>query len=486
MSYHPAESCISVKLQNSKLLNSSIFIKSQRHCSEFYIEEVIMTDFTHQTFPILSISSATKIILYDLIIRNTSSSMLYVKANSLELKGHCLFTWNIFTDNNSGIYFEPENALLVHSNSKIHFTSNHIIHGSVLYIPQNIQPDISINNSDIILEYNTANEGGIMNLDGLRTMHIFDSQINFVNNSCHHSSIMRCNGGISFTSYSTCIAFRNNHVEHGGIMIFRETERVETYNSEIMFQNNTCLDHSTRSADDAIALFLSTYVTFDHSDLKFHNNTSPTTGGLILIDTSIYIMGNVNAWFDYNSGTDGGALSFYEQSRIVPLENSYFVLHFYGNRASRKGGAIFVDDSGYFLNRFTQARMTLPFIFSYDVYEIQVYLSNDTAENAGDEIFGGWIDKVYNAENVFNFSGNYLDNNNMVTSNPTRICMCTNSSQACNIMEYTKYVFPGQPFSIEAMTIGQRLGIVPSLVTVITRNDDRILDTGQYIQSTGR
>ena len=486
---HPAEShfsCLTVKLLNSKLKNSSIFIKSQRQCTEFHMQEVIMTDFTRQMFPILSISSATKVAFYDLIVRNSSSSVLYVKADSLELKGHCLFTWNFFTDNyhHSGIYFEPGKILLVHSNSKIEFISNHIIHGSVLYIiPQNIQTQISINNSEISLENNTAHKGGIMIVDGLGTMQILDSQVYFINSVCHHSSIMKCNGGISFAAYSTCIAFRNNQVERGGIMIFRETEIVKTYNSEIIFENNACLDSSTRSTDDAILLFLNSHVTFHQSDLKFNNNTAPTTGGLTLIDTSIYTTGKVNASFEYNSGTDGGALSFYEQSRIVPLDYSYFVLHFYCNRASRRGGAIFVEDSGYFLNRFTQA-LDLPFIFSYNIYEMQAYFSNDVAEHAGNEVFGGWIDRVHNAENLFNFSDNHP--HNMVTSNPTRVCMCANSSQICNITEYTKVVFPGQTFAVEAVAIGQRFGIVPSLVTVITGNGDQILDAGQYTQSTGR
>ena len=485
---HPAEShlsCLTVKLLNSKLQNSSIFVKSQRQCTEFYLQEVIITDFAHQTFPILSISSAIKVVFHDLIVQNSSSSMLYVKADSLELKGHCSFIWNLFTDtyDHSGIYFEAEKILLFHSSSKIEFTSNHVISGSVLYIPQRIQTDISINNSEIIFENNTAHQGGIMIIDGLGTMQIFDSQINFVNNSCHHSSIMKCNRGISFTSYSTCIAFRNNQVEHGGVMIFQETGKVKMYNSKIAFENNACLDSSIRSTDDAILLLLNSRVTLHQSDLKFHNNTAPTTGGLTLINTILFTTGKVNASFEYNSGMDGGALSFYERSRIVPLDYSYFVLHFYGNRASRRGGAIFVDDSGYFLNRFTQ-NLDLSFIFSYGVYEMQAYFSNDVAEQAGNEVFGGWIDRVHNAENLFNFLDNHP--HNMATSNPTRVCMCANSSQVCNITEYTVDVFPGQMFAVEAVAVGQRFGIVPSLVTVITGNGDRILDAGQYTQSTTR
>ena len=478
-------SCLTVKLLNSTMQNSSIVIKSQRQCTEFYMQEVIMTDFVHQTSPILSISSATIVVFHDLIIQNSSSSMLYAKADILELKGHCLFSWNLFTDtyDHSGVYIEPEKTLIVHSNSKIEFTSNHIIHGNVFYVPQHIQMDISINNSEITFENNTAQQGGIMIIDGLGTMQIFESQINFVNNSCHHSSIMKCNGGISFTSYSTCIAFRNNQVKHGGVMIFQETERVEMYNSEITFENNACLDSSVRSTDDAILLLLNLCVTFHLSDLRFHNNTAPTTGGLTLINTSLFTVGNVNASFKYNSGTDGGALSFYEQSRIVPLDYSNFVLHFYGNRASRRGGAIFVDDSGYFLNRFTQT-LDLPFIFSYGMYEMHANFSNNVAEQAGNAVFGGWIDRVVNAENLFNFSKSYL--HDMVTSNPTRVCMCANSSQVCNITEYIKDIFPGQTFAIEAVAIGQRFGIVPSLVTVITGNGDRILDAGQYTQNTAR
>ena len=47
-------------------------------------------------------------------------------------------------------------------------------------------------------------------------------------------------------------------------------------------------------------------------------------------------------------------------------------------------------------------------------------------------------------------------------------------------------IFPGENFEIEAAAVGQRLGIVPSIVSVIESPNEGSLSTGQDVQSVGR
>ena len=64
--------------------------------------------------------------------------------------------------------------------------------------------------------------------------------------------------------------------------------------------------------------------------------------------------------------------------------------------------------------------------------------------------------------------------------------MCKNSVPLCNITEYLIDIFPGETFEIEAIAVGQWVGIVPSIVTVESGNEDFSLDEGQEVQSVER
>ena len=108
---------------------------------------------------------------------------------------------------------------------------------------------------------------------------------------------------------------------------------------------------------------------------------------------------------------------------------------------------------------------------------------------AGDDIYGGWIDST----SEFGFWLNNIplitlfhNSSNTVTSNPTRICMCSKYILLCNITEHQVNVFPGETFDIEAVAVGQRMGIVPSRVNIFESPDEGSLSTGQDVQSVGR
>ena len=54
---------------------------------------------------------------------------------------------------------------------------------------------------------------------------------------------------------------------------------------------------------------------------------------------------------------------------------------------------------------------------------------------------------------------------NSVSSNPTRICKCSNSILNCSIIELIMETFPGQPMILELLAVGQRYGTVKAFIS---------------------
>ena len=105
--------------------------------------------------------------------------------------------------------------------------------------------------------------------------------------------------------------------------------------------------------------------------------------------------------------------------------------------------------------------MKRPFLWINYPYELQVHFEQNTAVKAGNEIYGGWIDNIHGINRYFNFTDTDLHS---ITFNPTRVCMCVDLVPVCNITEHTVRIISGQTFQIEAIAVGQRFGIVPSIV----------------------
>ena len=67
-----------------------------------------------------------------------------------------------------------------------------------------------------------------------------------------------------------------------------------------------------------------------------------------------------------------------------------------------------------------------------------------------------------------------------VTSDSVRICMYINTEPNCNITQHFIEVFPGQTFEIEAVAVGQRLGINPGVVFAEITDENGIMSACRY------
>ena len=137
-----------------------------------------------------------------------------------------------------------------------------------------------------------------------------------------------------------------------------------------------------------------------------------------------------------------------------------------------------VEDSAFWIKR----RMKCFLITDSNEGHYNIGFENNTAGKAGADLFGGWIDlcdtKYYGIKRPNDILKFKTDNS--IGSNPTRVCMCTNSTLNKHKAEAYIAVFPGQTFEIEAVAVGQRFGMIPASV----RAQTNVIDHLQKIQGT--
>ena len=177
-------------------------------------------------------------------------------------------------------------------------------------------------------------------------------------------------------------------------------------------------------------------------------------------------------------------MSFYEHSFFHCSDSCH--LAFYHNGASKRGGAIFIKDTDY-INSYTRVVIGLPFQKpQFLSTEVTIFLDfgNNSAELAGNDIYGGWID----ASDYVTVTGNRLTDLSAVASNPTRIYVCENLYPIlkCNDIQLKVELFPGESFMVEAVAVGQRMGVVPSIVIAEFNDNEGRLGEGQDVLSVGK
>ena len=287
------------------------------------------------------------------------------------------------------------------------------------------------------------------------------------------------------------VQISNNHVhDHESVFLIRDT-------SEISFQGDITFINNRGREGGALSIY-SSDIKFQ-GDIIFINNTGRQGGALSAYSSDIKFQGDVT--FMNNSGWQGGALSVYSsntefQGRIRFIGNiaetagggislregsTIFLetitdLSFCTNTAFEYGGGVFVEETMLW-----ESNMTLKcFIQTFKVNSTIVF-ENNKAELAGMALFGGWID-VCNPENhavrpIYTFKNHgqhYMDEYSDISSNAARVCICKHSRPMCNITSVSIETIPGKTFTVEAVAVGQRFGVVSAVVKAEFQNRHRI------------
>ena len=336
--------------------------------------------------------------------------------------------------------------------------------------------------SNVIFEGDTKFFGGIVRTDDLEggAITALRSSIAIWDNFLLESNYAKYGGGMlardsTITSYDVC-TFLNNSATNGGGLY--------AYNSEVHFRGNTThkVNRATGGNGGAI-LALSSTIEY----LSLYSSLSGNTaahGGAIYIDriSSLYI---IKESMECNKSDDESDDRWY---CVTP--NKWLNLDFSDNQASKKGGALYVNDTD------ASSCNSVPFdpdsdpiyrecfIQSIAVYESandwdtsdanfkNIYFSNNSASEDGDILYGGLLDRCainrfaeqrqilgdkFIADPLIYLSKMSEFSKSELSSDPMRICFCEDGSDAFNCSSPAPeiYAISGKKFNLSLVIVNQ-------------------------------
>ena len=209
-------------------------------------------------------------------------------------------------------------------------------------------------------------------------------------------------------------------------------------------------------------------------DTTFEDNSVPAISA---VRSSIVFQGNV--LIRNNSGINGGGLVLCEASYVLFSPKTTVV--FKENSALLSGGGIYAEEQCleskpmcfYQIN----ADNSLPSTQKDQILNtIHVVMINNTANHAGSQIFGGSMDKCittfvrnnsYVYSKIFNETSwqvNKSQDPSYITSRPRHICFCENKIWNCSRKSINVSVYPGEPFNVSLVAVGQFQNPVPATI----------------------
>ena len=257
--------------------------------------------------------------------------------------------------------------------------------------------------------------------------------------------------------------------------------------------------YGLKSLSSAISLYKVNNVTF--VDCTFQSNRGTAIRAFW---SDVYMKGH-NSFID-NSATEGGAIALLQNSHLIVMNNTEIL--FQNNYAYEVGGAIFVQNNPFPIGALMIAtndeinRCSLVLLSTEDypgfiypgstfnpstnpilpdaILNVTLNFTNNTGWNGGDAIYGEEIStctfhrlsllnvmvgniQYFDGAHVY-FNPDGIKSLSLLSSDPLRACICTSGRPECTnvFMNLTKY--PGEPFSISAVVVGENFGTVTGSV----------------------
>ena len=258
--------------------------------------------------------------------------------------------------------------------------------------------------------------------------------------------------------------FNNRGSEGAGI--FAQTAGLRDRNliaSKISFRitrtvviNNTC---TVLIPEKLSTMFLSNVGNITLTNNTIANNFGT---GVLLESTDAYFSG----WnrIENNTAHNGGGIALYGDSML--FFEPHIILLVVSNRVDNVGGGIYVGRTVEFISVsecFFGFYNTDDYLQSihFDV-PVSVHMDNNSAGLAGNDVYGGSLDTCHilgtsttGADILSRITNFNLD----VTTRASRVCLCneTDGTKDCTDVNRTISAYPGQEFTLSAITVGQYL-----------------------------
>ena len=241
-------------------------------------------------------------------------------------------------------------------------------------------------------------------------------------------------------------------------------------------------------------VFVKSHHFFNITNTAIFNNKAT---GILGMSSNIILSQNVT--ISNNNGSSGGGMLLL-QNAVMYLEahTNVTIAH---NRAGSIGGGISTEtydlESQHILCFFQLCYDLLANEQLIATTTVSIY--NNTADIAGNNIFGGSIEYCYMIQSniqkhhnkssntlvfkkIFNVPNNTIDMSS-ISSPPRKICLCQNEKPNCKIKSPSHQKrYPGETFSIDAVLVGQFNGTVPGTVEANLRYKHSSLKQGERVQ----
>jgi len=216
------------------------------------------------------------------------------------------------------------------------------------------------------------------------------------------------------------------------------------------------------TADSALYVGSTTKVFFG-GNITFRDNIATNGAGLILDNSVMYLRPNTHIIFSHNHATYAGGAIY-----VPPY--------------------VFIGSTCFY--RFDELNQPK------SDQNIQITFENNTALYAGSALYGGFVDICVLESSTRGETNNYFDSifqvkntdrdPSAISSDPYRVCICDDNIPQCDYVLWYTDKYPGALFHVQAVVVGQKYGIVPSVVRSTLGNTSAVLGDLQQSQYTGK
>ena len=241
-------------------------------------------------------------------------------------------------------------------------------------------------------------------------------------------------------------------------------------------------------------------ISLDFSELRIQgksqmtNNSAQYGGAIQAVSSEVYIVSG-DHHFKENSADYGGGLALSGGSSIhflyyrlrIFLYLPWTEYTFISNSAGQYGGAIWVESTAYYscISNTTDPRCFLrgdliDFFYPYSEDPPRITAINNTAAIAGSNIHGGNLDSCSNGIEPLLLHNSLFKSS--ISSDPYRVCRCTNSEPDCSKSHHSVEIFSGQQLQLSLVGVGQRNATVPAVILSYT-DPPQSTDAGSVTQS---
>lgn len=312
-------------------------------------------------------------------------------------------------------------------------------------------------------------QGGIVSLNQWMPINFVLHNVSVIGNSLSQPIMedLEANAGAGLTIYN----YIHNLVDP---MYYKVTNCV--------FENNV----DNQEMSEIILLYGMYSICIEDSTFSNNHGTSVSAH-----DSKLSFLGSVQ--FKNNLAKNGGALALYTSTLKFTTKAR---ICFYNNSASKFGGAIYIENPSFDFVTNVNRPCFYHLELGIDPSNFHIHFENNSAREGGDNIYGARIGGkcmvnalLHNVKSIFTFVPN--NTLSMVSSRATRVCLCDSDGSHPQCTDKSKVfvtnmtAYPGEMFSINAITVGADLGTTTGIVYAKIMHSSSGSITGHFGQSHG-